>query len=569
MKLTIAPLATFTLLITLSPLAAQEVPDITDGFTPAEIAPGSPFGSFPLSGFESVSYYSGKLSVAVPLLPVGGRGEAGYTMTLGEVTPQWIVDQEACLDHDPNPCQTPVRSGWSGKSPGFSPGVLVGRQTTHVLVGPNCSSGSSDVTQQSITRLTFIMPDRSEIELRDATTSGETNTTTHSCSGSAQPSEYERDTTFRSADGSAITFVASAMVSDLEGNFGAMDQTNGESQTFTASLLNLDGTLYFPNGIKYLVVDGLVEEIRDRNGNQITFDYTAGGVEDFTAVDSLGRTITVQPFGNDTQVSYPGYLGANRTITVRRASLSTRLVSGSTQTFGQLFPATDLDLAAAKAAEVFNPLVVSEVELPGGIAKYGFRYNQFSEVAEVALPSGGTIDYTWDTGVTTASGAIEVGVAGEPDTRIIRVVTTREVRPDGVNLEQRQLISRSVTSGAGCAIAPAGTPASTLDSTAVTIETRDSGSNLAAKEKRYFCGNVEAAGTGATTGPLGWSIWKNGREFLTERFATNGSSILRSTVNTWSSAIPSCNRYMSGSHAGGPPTTTALHLRIRGWLQSR
>jgi len=39
-------------------LPAQEPFNVLDGFTPPSIAPGSPAGSFPLSGFETVSPYS-------------------------------------------------------------------------------------------------------------------------------------------------------------------------------------------------------------------------------------------------------------------------------------------------------------------------------------------------------------------------------------------------------------------------------------------------------------------------------------------------------------------------------
>src|SRR6266498_4485560 len=54
----------------------------TDGSTPLGIAPGAPAGSFALSDFENVNLYNGNLNFQLPLLRVGGRGGAGYTMTL-------------------------------------------------------------------------------------------------------------------------------------------------------------------------------------------------------------------------------------------------------------------------------------------------------------------------------------------------------------------------------------------------------------------------------------------------------------------------------------------------------
>jgi hypothetical protein len=46
------------------------------------VAPGSPSGSYALSGFDTVNYFSGTLNVRLPLVQVGGRGEAGYAMLL-------------------------------------------------------------------------------------------------------------------------------------------------------------------------------------------------------------------------------------------------------------------------------------------------------------------------------------------------------------------------------------------------------------------------------------------------------------------------------------------------------
>src|SRR5256885_1836676 len=54
----------------------------TDGRTPSALRPGSPAGSYALSGFESVNPFNGSLNFSLPLLKVGGRGAAGFTMTL-------------------------------------------------------------------------------------------------------------------------------------------------------------------------------------------------------------------------------------------------------------------------------------------------------------------------------------------------------------------------------------------------------------------------------------------------------------------------------------------------------
>src|SRR5262245_2276702 len=51
-----------------------------DGRTPPALTPGAPAGSYPLSGFDNVNLFNGKASVALPLMEIGARGEARYTM---------------------------------------------------------------------------------------------------------------------------------------------------------------------------------------------------------------------------------------------------------------------------------------------------------------------------------------------------------------------------------------------------------------------------------------------------------------------------------------------------------
>ena len=60
----------------------------TDGSTPTGMSPGAPAGSYSLTGFENVNLFNGKLNFHLPLLQVGGRGSAGYTINLN-LERQW------------------------------------------------------------------------------------------------------------------------------------------------------------------------------------------------------------------------------------------------------------------------------------------------------------------------------------------------------------------------------------------------------------------------------------------------------------------------------------------------
>jgi hypothetical protein len=66
---------------------------VTDGSTPSGLASGSPAGSYALSGFESVNPYNGGLNFSLPLLTVGGRGDADYAITL-RIEEKWIIRKE-------------------------------------------------------------------------------------------------------------------------------------------------------------------------------------------------------------------------------------------------------------------------------------------------------------------------------------------------------------------------------------------------------------------------------------------------------------------------------------------
>jgi hypothetical protein len=76
----------------IAPVHAQEAEElsVTDGSTPLALTPGSPAGSFALSGFDTVNLYNGNLNFRLPLLTVAGRGDAATTLTL-PIQRQWSI----------------------------------------------------------------------------------------------------------------------------------------------------------------------------------------------------------------------------------------------------------------------------------------------------------------------------------------------------------------------------------------------------------------------------------------------------------------------------------------------
>ena len=73
--------------------SAQTSTRPTDGTTPLGIAPGTPAGSYALSGFDNVNLFNGNLNFALPLRSIGGRGSAGYTIMLS-IERHWTVTHQ-------------------------------------------------------------------------------------------------------------------------------------------------------------------------------------------------------------------------------------------------------------------------------------------------------------------------------------------------------------------------------------------------------------------------------------------------------------------------------------------
>src|SRR5262249_39652250 len=141
---------------------------LTDGHTPTGLEPGAPAGSYALSGFDNVNLYNGNLNFRLPLLPVGGRGGAHYTMLL-PIEQHWGVEREA---HATWVAEDPIQTCGAAFPPGNGAATLIGRNGAG---GSTDCQGGIGVVQpiELLTRLTFTLADGTEIELRDQLTDGQ------------------------------------------------------------------------------------------------------------------------------------------------------------------------------------------------------------------------------------------------------------------------------------------------------------------------------------------------------------------------------------------------------------
>src|SRR5262249_9461814 len=173
-----------------------------------------------------------------------GRGEAGYTMSLGIVSIPWNINASLLSnDHD-----VILPQWWDGKQISYLPGSMEGRMS-----GEMVACGSTIVAESTLTRITFFASDRTEYTLIDTQKWGAPIRNLNSSYPSCGQSDASRGTKFVSTDGSGLTFISKDPISDSVDNTG--------SSRFLPT-----GDLYFPNGLRYEIMVGFVKSIRDRNG---------------------------------------------------------------------------------------------------------------------------------------------------------------------------------------------------------------------------------------------------------------------------------------------------------------
>src|SRR6266404_1618692 len=544
-----------------NPLNSQQTlpSSLTNGFTPPGLEPGTPAHSYALSGFDNISYFSGKLNFRLPLVKIGGRGEAGYTMML-PIQREWSANAVpyvppggtvgCCQPTGYTFSPTPDFGYNIAKYGFFTPGSLYGRVTTsHGTASCQLPTvGQQTVTTAALTRFTFYEPDGTQHELRDAATGGASEPNPNQCNPPQQG--YNRGRVFISYDESALRFVADQNVYDTYAD------GSGSTSLFQVSfplVVYATGTLYFPDGRSYTIDTlGRVTKIHDRNGNLVTIEYQTDGATPplptgIKITDPLGRVIQVTygSFSSNTAqtiISYPAYnSNIPRQIIVNSAMLGSALRNnytsqptvtcedGSTsphgiQTFEGLFPDSFADLS-----QCYNPIVVSSVVLANN-QSYQMHYNPYGELARVDLPTGGAFEYDFVSAVPASTGGVmqfngtaAVGVESTSNPYMAyRRVLTRRVYRDANTLESTTTIPTHAYNPTG--------------DTTVTVTTADSGGNpVSAQTHYFFAQSTTSFNTAYTYGSTGiyYPSWQEGKEFKTEELKTADNSVLRSAVHTF------------------------------------
>lgn len=480
-----------------------------NGTTPLGIAPGAAAGSFPLTDFDHVNLYNGRLSVHLPLLHIKGRGGAEYTATLLPLNATWVVQhQELGLGNSHN---YPSYEWWEG-GPGYGPGSMRGRRVTTPC---ELHSSSSD----SVTRLTFTIADGTEYELIDSVYQGEP--IFGPCTDDFNMRlGANRGRVFTTTDGSAATFISDVDIVDWRWPWSA---------NFFPS-----GYLMLRNGMRYRIDQGNVSWIRDPNGNTLSFTYASPENGLVTKVkDSLNREVTFEYsvqdealYGMCDRIKFKGTDGAERIIRVSRADMAQALAPGeSIKQWFELFPETWGPWTAGE----FRPAVVTKVWLPND-RTYQFLYNSYGEIARIVTPTGGAVEYEYGPGVGNAyaNGLIDIGwdsdnPGGAPFMRqtIYRRVTARRTYPNGGTGTgfERRTVYGSGESQCGGEVVSGGTWDYAPDGTAT--------GTLLRVTSHFFYGSPCGSLIRGAAEPTRSASWKEGKEYSTRIYDSNLTELTR------------------------------------------
>lgn len=139
----------FINLLLLSSLEIAAQTSATDGKTPTGLAPGTPAGSYSLSGFDNVNLFNGNLNFSLPLINVRGRGGAAYTATL-PIEQRWRTVSGSFDLGGGNFVyySNPESNWWTGLKPGYGPGVVQARSVADGPMG-GCSGSTWYTTTMS------------------------------------------------------------------------------------------------------------------------------------------------------------------------------------------------------------------------------------------------------------------------------------------------------------------------------------------------------------------------------------------------------------------------------------
>ncbi len=473
--------------------------------------------------FEKINLSSGNFSFNLPLVSLGGRGVGnGFSYNIES---RWRRDFVTIGYSGSNPNVTeridPDPYALKGIFPQIG-GYLVGNTKTVDVgeVGP-CSNEMYPRAEQKEFRLNFTGFGGQSFSFISQLTDGEDVYFTNPACFSNESKSV--GSIFHASDGSGTKFISDSAIT-------VIDEPSGEG--YGHSNIYPSGVLRFANGTTYRIDGGLVTWIQDRNGNK-TYLTNTGFQNDIrenrvTLIkDSLNREIQTSTDANFQYITYKGFSGTTRTIKISNYTAGT-----STQMLNTLFSIPSNHPANRQVACNTQ----NYVELPDQ-RRYTFTYNCYGEIAKIELPTGGKIEYSYE--------SVDGGLYGSFERRI----TERRIYSDGVNLDNKTQYAYSSS------IPPDTHSGVALPSERVTtVKVLDNQNNTKSFSKSYFYGCIQ---DGFNCIINSWATWSepesaqkylDGSLFKSEIYDTDGTTLLRKTETTYEPRIRAV-----WTNGGNPP----------------
>ena len=531
------------LMLTSTSIFAQGASQYDRGTPPQHAGGVSSFGSYTSADLGTVNLSNGSLNLAIPLGTVGGRGFA-IPITLNYSSKVWSVSKET--DYVDNSSTVAYASYGAGDfltnyhsrlSAGWTIAIAPWMSSRAFGIDPLVHPGCG--YNRYLTKLTVTLPDKGEIELRDDYTDGAPHlATTRPNTGNCKWYDAYRGRRWHAADGSGVIFIS--------------DVDNGVVNH------DLTGVLITADGMRYRFVNGgstggatdvtlaRATSITDRNGNTITVTYPGNNEINYT--DQLNRVTRIKRYVQDPQtglqldalVELPGYAGSTRYYKIKsgvmnqnyRAGINPALpvINGAYNPQNYYFSdqwwagGTTLfpESYCLFAGRVDQAPVVNDLILPDNRSLL-FKYNQYGEVAEVQLPTGGKMQYDYDSTAALPSG---VSLPNEVQTWTIplnistvdRALVARRTYADGVNVEGSWSYTYTSNTAEARAFSAIGT--------------------LLRNEKHFFMpsGRYLSAYNDSTNGS-GYSLWSTGLESRSE-VRNAADAIISATESDWTQRTP-------------------------------
>jgi RHS repeat-associated protein len=516
---------------------------------PQANAPGTPLGSYSLSDIESISLFSGRINATVPIVSVGGRGNAGYLLSIPIKDAHWAPHADRgdvtllyAVDH-PESLQEPGRSVYLQP---FEYGTVSVRYSGINPTWPSpYPDGPNSTFQACVVTMVFTSADGTEHQLFDEVEGGNAMELQGQYPDYYWTRDTDRGLVFSAKDGSGWTFVSDPIPGAGGGGYTPHSEISfyPESspgfveQSVSGYLKGVDGTVIRFDGSR-------AQYIRDRNGNKTSFIYESTGPYTLPRLDKIVDTnnrVTDINYGSDyTQINYIGSAGQSRTITVSNQPLSSRLRASSgysVSTIGQLFPAYpdhDSPYSFDNSGSVYNPSVVSNVELPDG-KSYGFYYNPYGELARIELPTGGAFEYDYGSGQPIDYNPVNYDLPVFPSGQIGRI---HHFWSQGTSTEvgiYRRILERREYANGGSAVTGKTSytrwgqvPGVSVDEDRFNPTT----GSLLSRQYHYFIGSpgISLIGGG---GGIGLTDTLEGREYQTDTLDVSTNVVLARIEHSW------------------------------------